>query len=62
MLDENGVKAMPGLISAPNSGSSYKINIGSQMGHTKVMLGTRSFLVSHEVNGKTTKNLVSGMT
>jgi hypothetical protein len=37
ILDGNGVKAMPELISAPNSGSKIdnkKKNKGSQMGHT----------------------------
>jgi hypothetical protein len=33
ILDGNGVKAMPGLIPAPNSGSVEK-NRGTQMGHT----------------------------
>jgi len=37
--DENGIKAMPRLIPAPNSGSfnnrKERIYIGSQMGHTK---------------------------
>jgi len=38
MLDGNGVKAMSGLIPAPNLGSSTirkKENKGNQMGHTK---------------------------
>jgi len=36
ILDGNGVKAMPGSIHAPNSGSfDYKKNTGSQMGTTK---------------------------
>jgi len=36
ILDGNGVKAMPGLISAPNSGSfKNEKNTGSQMGHIK---------------------------
>jgi hypothetical protein len=39
MLDGNGVKATPGSIPAPNPGSlinqKKKVNIGSQMGHTK---------------------------
>jgi len=36
ILDGSGVKAMPGSISAPNSGSlmKNKKNPGSQMGHT----------------------------
>jgi hypothetical protein len=37
ILDGNGLKAMPGSIPAPNSGSfmeKYKKNIGSQMGQT----------------------------
>jgi len=37
ILDRNGVKSTPGLISAPNSGSLYKNkkNTGSQTGRTK---------------------------
>ena len=35
MLDGSGVKAMPGSISTPNSGSLQKKNTGSQMWHTK---------------------------
>jgi hypothetical protein len=37
ILDGNGLKAMPGSIPAPNSGSfkKNKKNIGSQMGQTK---------------------------
>jgi len=37
LLEGNGAKAMPGLISAPNYGSllKNKKNTGSQMGHTK---------------------------
>jgi hypothetical protein len=36
ILDGNGLKAMPGSIPAPNSGSfmENKKNIGSQMGQT----------------------------
>jgi len=40
ILDQNGFKAMPGLISVPNSGLGLshqmkeKENTGSQMGHT----------------------------
>jgi hypothetical protein len=37
MLDGSGVKAMPGTIPTPNSGSLWKNkeNTGSQMGQTK---------------------------
>jgi hypothetical protein len=39
ILDENGVKAIPGSILVPSPGSfnlfENKENIGSQMGHTK---------------------------
>jgi len=37
MLDGSGVKAIPGSIPTPNSGSLYKNkkNTGSQMGQTK---------------------------
>jgi len=36
ILDGNGVKAMPGLIPAPNSVKfEMKKNTGRQMGHTK---------------------------
>jgi len=39
-LDGNGVKAMPGSIPEPNSGSLWKNkkNTGSQMGQTKKYL------------------------
>ncbi len=40
ILDGNGIKAMPGLINAPNSVWLWKNekNTGSQMGHTKKTL------------------------
>jgi len=39
MLDGNGIKAMPGSISAPNSGSfENKKNTGNQMGFTKKII------------------------
>jgi len=42
ILDGNRAKAMPGLISAPNSGSlmKNKKNTGSQMGHTKFIFAS----------------------
>jgi len=39
LLDGNGVKAIPVLTPAPNSGSfGNKKNTGGQMGHTKSLL------------------------
>jgi len=51
MLDGSGVKALPGSIPTPNSGSLLKKteNTGSQMGHTKKkILKLSSFHVTKE--------------
>jgi len=45
IINENGVKATPGSIPAPNSGSLLKKNTGTKMGQTNVigvsLLGSR---------------------